>query len=101
MTIISWKVNRERIASTLCENRAIQNSDCKGQCYLNKQLKDIEKKKTALPETESMKFEMIHEPFSFIINPSFSISNISIFNIPVSIGMPIHQSFDVFHPPLG
>jgi len=38
MPLIDYTVNYSYIASTLCENRTKKEMDCKGKCYLSKEL---------------------------------------------------------------
>lgn len=39
LTILDFEINRDFIASNLCENKDNPNSSCGGKCYLTKRLK--------------------------------------------------------------
>jgi hypothetical protein len=53
--LISFKINQERIAQTLCEQREIKNNTCEGKCHLEKQLKKVdqeEQKRSPIPQNK-------------------------------------------------
>ena len=39
---VSFKINQDRIAKTLCVQKEIKNNCCKGKCHLEKELKKAE-----------------------------------------------------------
>jgi hypothetical protein len=82
--VFAWfKANQAYVAQTLCENKAKPTSNCKGKCYLAKQLKKADgesqtQKTPALPqglkeikeaETESL----LNISFAAMVNTTTSI----------------------------
>ena len=94
-----YQLNKDYIASELCENRFIPGSDCQGKCHLRKELqKDTERKKEA-PRQQQGAFDMI--AFQMITLPSASA-------IPQKeknkhclylAGIYASPDFSIFHPP--
>ena len=53
--LISFKLDQERIAQTLCEQREIKNNTCEGKCHLEKQLKKADQedqKRSPIPQNK-------------------------------------------------
>jgi hypothetical protein len=51
---IRYALNQDYYATVLCENKAVKNSCCKGQCAVQKELADLDKKEEQQPgKTES------------------------------------------------
>ena len=48
-TIISFYVQRDRIAAELCEKREVKNNCCKGSCVLKKEIEKTEEGDHKLP----------------------------------------------------
>jgi hypothetical protein len=44
-----YELNKEYIASTLCENKAKPKMQCNGKCYLSKKIKAQEKQEQKIP----------------------------------------------------
>ena len=68
---ISFKINQDKIAKTLCVKKEIENNTCQGKCHLKKQLEkaDEEEQKQA-PTNTKEKVEVLYcqnqTPFDFI-----------------------------------
>lgn len=56
--IISFYANREYIAENICINRFDQMPVCKGQCFLNKQLKETQKQEQKLPDLKGKEIQL-------------------------------------------
>jgi len=56
IALIDYRVNKNYIAATLCENRNKPSCHCQGKCYLKKQLQKEESDKNSQASRE--KFEM-------------------------------------------
>jgi hypothetical protein len=54
---ISFKINQDQIAKTLCVKKNIKNNTCKGKCHLKKQLDETDKD-DQMPEDQKEKFEV-------------------------------------------
>jgi hypothetical protein len=54
---VSFKINQDQIAKTLCIQKNIKNNTCKGKCHLKKQLEGTEKDDQT-PEDQKEKFEV-------------------------------------------
>ena len=68
---ISFKINQDKIAKTLCVKKEIENNTCQGKCHLKKQLEkaDEEEQKQA-PTNTKEKVEVLYcqnqTPFDFL-----------------------------------
>lgn len=68
---ISFKINQDKIAKTLCVKKEIENNTCQGKCHLKKQLEkaDEEEQKQA-PTNTKEKVEVLYcqnqSPFDFL-----------------------------------
>jgi hypothetical protein len=47
---VSFKINQDRIAKTLCVQKEIKNNCCKGKCHLEKELKKADEQRRWNPE---------------------------------------------------
>lgn len=56
--LISFYANREYIAENICINRFDQMPVCKGQCFLNKQLKETQKQEQKLPDLKGKEIQL-------------------------------------------
>lgn len=57
--VISFNLNQDNIAKTLCENKATPSKHCRGKCFLMKELKKENQRENKLPsqtknETETL-----------------------------------------------
>lgn len=59
--ILSFKINQDIIAKTLCIKKEIKNNTCKGNCQLKKQLaKADEKEQEQTPSNQKEKYEVLY-----------------------------------------
>ncbi len=58
---IYYQTYKDHIAKFLCENRDIQGSNCKGQCFLMKKLRKAEERKSTPVVPDNQKSEFIVE----------------------------------------
>lgn len=95
----SFYIQRDYIAQNLCVNRFDAIPVCKGQCYLDKQLKENEKKEQNFPDLKQKEIQLfVQDQFNFKIEQSINLEKLS---------PPIHKDnffsseflFAVFHPP--
>lgn len=103
MGIIAWyQINKEYVATVLCENKDKPELNCCGKCYLNKQLKKTEDNSPAskqMPKTEKAEFSpfiatvntFVNTPF----NPDASLIHHERYTPPKGYDVPVA----VFHPP--
>ena len=71
LAVIAWyQVNKEYIAATLCENKAVPQMQCNGKCYLSKQMKASEEQERKLPSFMKVLLEVFHLPASYSIAPN-------------------------------
>lgn len=69
--VVSFKINQDKIAKTLCVKKEIENNTCQGKCHLKKQLEkaDEEEQKQA-PTNTKEKVEVLYcqnqTPFDFL-----------------------------------
>lgn len=69
--VVSFKINQESIAKTLCIKKEIKGNTCQGKCHLKKQLDkadDEEKKQTQTNKKEKVEVLYFHNqiPFAFL-----------------------------------
>lgn len=99
MIMAIFYIQRDYIAKNICVNRFDSISVCKGQCYLNKQLKENEKKEHNLPELKLKEVELnIPGKIDFDFNIIFQLTHINKSAYKNSL-----FTFDllhaIFHPP--
>ena len=97
--LVDFYSNREYIAENICVNRFEAIPICKGQCYLDKQLKKTEKneKKTSTQkEKEVQNLPLTPIDFS-VIEKEFSTENKVVAQHQTDIQFSLIES--VFHPP--
>ncbi|GGG12984.1 hypothetical protein [Pontibacter amylolyticus] len=93
-----YQLNRDYIASELCENRFIPGSDCQGKCHLRKELKkDTERKKEAPRQQRTVdmvvyKAEMLHLALAI---PQEEENERCLY----LAGVYASPDFSIFHPP--
>lgn len=93
-----FELNRNYIASALCENRDKPEMHCNGKCYLLKKLKQAEEKEKN-QNRESQKNHFQEAMFAQKTTFHFSSSLIKIFYpAELSFALPRYSS-SVFHPP--
>lgn len=96
----NYLVNKEYIATTLCENREMPEMKCDGKCYLRKQLQQHHEEKESPASPREKHREIIL--FSVSVEPApgvpYNLADVkSGVYRPVSSEKHIHA---VFHPPL-
>jgi len=57
----SFYINRDYISKNICVNRFESIPTCKGQCYLNKELKENEKQEQKLPDLKQKEIQLFCE----------------------------------------
>lgn len=50
---VSFKINQDTIAKTLCEKKEIKKNTCQGKCHLKKQLEGADKEEQKQAQTNS------------------------------------------------
>lgn len=68
--IVSFKINQDSIAKTLCVKKEIKNNTCQGKCHLKKQLDKVnEEEQKQAPTSQKEKAEVLfchtHKPYDF------------------------------------
>lgn len=99
--VISFKINQDYIAKTLCEKKEEKENTCNGHCHLKKELKKISETEnnSNIPNTykEKMELVFIQPEFTFSIyrfqTPKTSFSFYTESEIPTI-------TTRIFHPPL-
>ena len=73
VVLISFKINQEYIAKTLCEKKEEKENTCNGQCHLKKELKKVSETETdsTVPNMYKEKIELV------FIQPEFTFSFIN------------------------
>ena len=69
--VVSFKINQESIAKTLCVKKEVKNNTCQGKCHLKKQLDkadEDEQKETPTNAKEKVEVLYCHNqiPFDFL-----------------------------------
>ncbi|MEY3241760.1 MAG: hypothetical protein RIR11_3199 [Bacteroidota bacterium] len=58
---LSFKINQEVIAKTLCVNKEIKDNCCQGECYLKEQLNKLDKgAHNQVPSKEKLRLENLY-----------------------------------------
>ena len=96
---ISFKINQDKIAKTLCVKKEIENNTCQGKCHLKKQLEkaDEEEQKQA-PTNTKEKVEVLYSQNHsalFLFNPVTEEKSTTYYSFHLS-EKHLHS---VFHPP--
>jgi len=69
--VVSFKINQDKIAKTLCVKKEIKNNSCQGKCHLKKQLdKADEEEQKQAPKAQKDKYEVLYcyfgKPYDFL-----------------------------------
>lgn len=99
--MFEFYINQEYVARNLCVNKDKPQLQCNGQCHLEKQLDEEEKREQNNPERRTdNKNEIVYDGSSCItvITPAYTTLSVT-HNNPDCIGTPIDQSQTIFHPP--
>ena len=100
MPLIEYQVNKEYIASVLCENRNKPEMACNGKCYLNKKIeasKNHDSHDHSIPQIDLSKY-----PVAPIAISSYKVKKIKIFKKEVFfnlVSLPIKYTSSIFKPP--
>jgi hypothetical protein len=99
---VSFKINQDKIAKTLCVKKEIENNTCQGKCHLKKQLAEADKQEQKqTPQNLKEKVEILYcqtqPPFGFLKATLF-YKNQSLNNYECDF---YSSSFitDIFRPP--
>ena len=102
LPLVNYVVNYDYIAKDLCENRTVENSYCKGKCYVAKEFSKTEKQNN---NNQNIKIAGLD---AFVSSDIFTCSNVQYFELSVknlfSSGNRFYDSeyfSRIFHPPLG
>lgn len=97
--IASFYAQRDYISQNLCINRFDAIPVCKGQCYLNKQLKENEKKEQNFPDLKQKEVQLfVENDFSFEFKKSTISEKLNSPNYKDNY-LSSEFLFSVFHPP--
>lgn len=98
LPLLNYAVNYDDIVKNVCIKRDIQNSTCKGKCFLGKELSGTEKQSNSqVVKIAVLDVFISHDIFSLSNRPDFLDQWIS------SEYMDFHHfsySFIIFHPPI-
>jgi hypothetical protein len=98
---MSFKANQDEIAKTFCIKKEVKKNNCKGKCYLAKQLKksaEGEKKSSSnISEKQELVYPLTTLEYNF--NPIVKIEKKKM-RISPYCDKPKSIPFSIFHPPL-
>src|SRR6218665_1024669 len=102
MPLIDYAVNYNYITKNLCENRAKEEPDCKGKCYL---AKELSKSSQNSAKQDQLKLSLFSELFT--VKDIFTVLNDFNFNLEnqkqnsyLSLFYNFSLNSRIFHPPL-
>ncbi|MHC2991667.1 hypothetical protein OB13_08720 [Pontibacter sp. HJ8] len=94
-----YELNKEYIATELCEQRLIPDSDCDGKCYLRKALKkDSEREKESQRQQQTVLDMILYKAESVLKIPAIPILDKTGSTL-YKAGVCSTPDFSVFHPP--
>jgi hypothetical protein len=97
--LASFYAQRDYISKNLCINRFDAIPVCKGQCYLNKQLKENEKKEQNLPDLKQKEIQLFcQNNLSFEFPKTSFEKRLNTLNYKDNF-LSTEYLFSVFHPP--
>ncbi|AZA61508.1 hypothetical protein [Chryseobacterium indoltheticum] len=101
LPMLNYVINYDYIVKNLCENRKIVESDCKGKCFVKKELAKTEKESNNAQNIKIAGLDV------FLSHDILSFSNIDKADLksekPNSNHVQLHSSeyfSRIFHPPL-
>jgi hypothetical protein len=98
---MTFKVNQEEIAKTLCVLRAQKFNTCNGRCVLEKELKKVAEKEkqesSILKEKQEIVYTQTASEYNF--TPITSIEKTKM-TVSHYCEKPKSVAFSIFHPPL-
>jgi hypothetical protein len=87
---IKYALNQDYYATVLCKNKGVKNSCCKGQCAVQKELADLDKKEEQQPgKTESSILKI--GKTSEILPPAYRLCA----DQPLTVWMPLPLVCDI------
>jgi len=99
---VSFKINQDRIAKTLCVQKEIKNNCCKGKCHLEKQLKEADKQEQKqLPMMLKEKYDVLYcqnFPKTILLNAHFKSSREKLIGF-YHVSYSSSYIRDIFKPP--
>ncbi|SIT74807.1 hypothetical protein [Pontibacter indicus] len=94
-----YQLNKAYIASELCENRFIPESDCQGKCHLRKELKKDAEREKESPRQQLGAFDMIaFQAVSLPSAPAIPQKEKNEHCLYLA-GAYTSPNFSIFHPP--
>lgn len=98
--LISFYANREYIAENICINRFDQMPVCKGQCFLNKQLKETQKQEQKLPDLKGKEIQLFMNTAEVVYSePVFLFQESPRPDILPDFTLIKQLPSSIFHPP--
>jgi hypothetical protein len=98
---MSFKANQDEIAKTLCIKKEVKKNNCKGKCYLAKQLKKSAEEEKKSSSNISEKQELVYPLTTLEYNfDPFDIVGKKRMMVSLHCGKPKSIPFSIFHPPL-
>lgn len=98
---MSFKINQNEIAKTICIQRKIANNNCNGSCELRKSLKKFEDNERKMDQNVKEKLELVYIQNYFettVFTPKNIENRLTVFS-PFA-KKPISFSNTTFRPPL-
>lgn len=97
---LTFKINQDEIAKTLCVKKEVKNNTCNGKCYLAQQLKKAEKEKqqsSDLKERQELVYTQLPSEYKFTPIVTIEKKKMIISHYCEKLKS---VSFSIFHPPL-
>lgn len=100
VVLVGFYTNKSFIEQNLCENRFEKIPICKGQCYLDKELRKVDKHEQKFPESK-WKLEVLfcQENIHEQILISYVWIDLRKHNFQYRKGFNTATYFQIFHPP--
>lgn len=95
---VGYELNKNYIATVLCENKAKPELNCNGKCYLMKKIKQAEKTDQKPAQTTSKRF-LSDNFLSTVFRFKFYIRQTAVYFPAASIHHFSLNDSSVFHPP--
>jgi len=95
----NFYVNRSYISKNLCVNRFAAIQDCKGKCYLAKELRQEQQQKKKFPDLQQKQFNLFFEQLSINSSRLDGGLVLSAVLVPESNYHPNSYFSSIFHPP--
>lgn len=95
---MGYELNKNYIATVLCENKAKPELQCEGKCFLKKKIKQAEKQEQKSEQTSSKRFFSDHFLLSQYHFKSF-FRQIAVYLPAPSQSYYSQNATAIFHPP--